>query len=239
MKLRELVSIVMAVTLVFVAFFLLFILTNEGLPTMESQVITARSGVTLILDPGHGGADGGAVSITGSLESAINLKIALKAENIAAFYGITPVMTRRSENIEYPKGADTIRAKKVADQKSRVAQINSTADGVLISIHQNTYISPEPSGAQVFYSATAGSKEFAEYTQQLLSSNLDSGNRVSANQISASIYLMNSVECPAILVECGFLSNEREAALLENETYQTKLAAIIVGSFIGYYNTII
>ena len=204
-------------------------------PTVSlSRELSERGNI--IIDPGHGGADGGAVSVTGAYESTINLSIAIKAEQISALLGYNPILTRYSESIDYPEDALTIRAKKVADQKSRVALINSIENPVLISIHQNKYTSSAPYGAQVFYANTDGSGELAQQMQLLFSENTDTGNRSTAMQISDSIYLMNAIHCPGVLVECGFLSNEREADLLENSEYQLKLAVIIIGGTANFLN---
>lgn len=193
--------------------------------------VPGKLSVTLILDPGHGGADGGAVSVTGTSESRINLDIALRAQVLAGLFGLRCVMTRTSEVIDYPESATTIHAKKVADTKARTELINATANAVLISIHQNKYTTSGPSGSQVFYAPTEGSQELAQEIQDTLKQ-LSDKNKRGAVQIDKSVYLMNHVECPAVLVECGFVSNYAEAALLEDPGYQVKLAALIVGSFI-------
>ena len=143
-------------------------------------------------------------------------------------------MTRTSNEINYPPEADTIRAKKVFDVKNRVDLINKTENAVLISIHQNKYSTASPKGCQVFFADTIGSKNFADKLQELFIVNTDAGNRKSSTKISDSIYMMNAINCPAVLIECGFISNPQEAQLLENSEYQTKLAAIIVGGYIGF-----
>ena len=119
-----------------------------------------HTGHTLIIDPGHGGEDGGAVSVTGTRESAINLAIAERSAALAAFMGEEPVMTRESEELDYPPEAATTRARKVFDQKRRAELINAAPDAVLISIHQNKYMSASPKGAQAFY--RDGGEELAE-----------------------------------------------------------------------------
>ena len=199
-------------------------------------VAVPRNVPTLIVDPGHGGADGGAVSVTGTYESKINLDIALKIEEIAGFFGMTPVLTRSTEELTYPESAGTIRAKKVADQKARAALINSMENAVLISIQQNKYTSPGPSGSQVFYAPTGGSDGLAVFMQETLLSQVSPTNRRTASKIPDSIYLLNNIQCPAVLIECGFVSNPTEAQLLEDAAYQTKLAAIILGSYLGFYS---
>lgn len=123
---------------------------------------------TVIVDAGHGGADGGAVSPSGLLESSVNLDIARRLELILAFFGTDVVMTRTEQTLIYSEKATTIRAKKVEDQKRRLTLINSTPNAVLISIHQNNFPDGGPFGAQVLYAPTDGSKAFAECMQQLL-----------------------------------------------------------------------
>lgn len=187
---------------------------------------------TVIIDPGHGGADGGAVSLNGTYESGINLEISLKLEQLFAFMGIDPVMTRRSEDIEYPMDAETIRQKKVYDQKSRVELINSTVGGVLISIHQNKYTSGSPSGAQVLYADTDRSDLLANYIETALGEAIGTDNVRGAKQIPSDIYLMKNINCPAVLVECGFLSNPNDESLLTTDSYQIKLAMGIASGYI-------
>lgn len=198
--------------------------------TSVSALSTSRFS-TLIIDAGHGGADGGAVAKDGSKESEINLAVAQKLDALSGLFGIHSIMTRTSEELDYPQGADSIRAKKVADQKARVELINSTPNAILISIHQNLYPSPSPSGAQALYSKTQGSKELAEMIQSSLVFCLDADNKRVASQISNDIYLMKSVDCPAVLVECGFISNPAELALLKDSGYQRKIASIIISSY--------
>ena len=189
---------------------------------------------TLVIDAGHGGADGGASTDSGVCESTINLEIAQKLEAIACLLGVDTVMTRETDEIAYPESADTIAKKKVFDQKSRVKLINGVDNAVLISIHQNKYPDPGPSGAQALYGKVSGSMEFGELMHQNLTDCLCPGNRRVAAPISDDIYLMRSVECPSVLVECGFLSNPDEASLLQTKDYQIKLAVVLAASFIQF-----
>ena len=193
--------------------------------------LPAQRSRKVIIDPGHGGADGGAVSITGVYESKINLQISNRLDMIFGLYGTPAVMTRSAEEIDYPSEADTIRKKKVADQKARVELINSFENAVLISIHQNKFPASSPSGAQVFYNSVEGSREIGESIQNVLVSSLDQKSGRVASLIPDSIYLMNKAQCPGVLVECGFLSNPGEAGLLQTEEYQIKIASCI---FSGY-----
>ena len=105
---------------------------------------------------------------------------------------------------------------------------------MLISIHQNCYPDRKPSGSQVLYAASPGSDALGSRMHDNLVAYLDPQNRRVAVPISEKIYLMREVNCPAVLVECGFLSNESECAKLEDGVYQTKLAAVIIASYLQY-----
>ncbi|MFR7869720.1 MAG: N-acetylmuramoyl-L-alanine amidase [Oscillospiraceae bacterium] len=188
----------------------------------------------LILDAGHGGEDGGAVAPNGTVEADVNLQIALRARAIAELTGIEVIMTRDSPDIAYPDDATTIAERKKADQHQRAELIRRTDNAVLISIHQNCYPDRKPSGAQVLYAASPGSDTIGALMHDNLVAYLDPQNRRVAVPISEKIYLMREVNCPAVLVECGFLSNESECAKLEDGGYQTKLAAVIIASYLQY-----
>ena len=204
-----------------------------GRPRAAVRITDAgRGGRTLVLDPGHGGADGGAVSVTGTYESRINLDIALRCRALAGLYGVDAVMTRESEQLAYPESAGTIHAKKVWDTNARVELINSLENAVLISIHQNKYTTASPHGSQALFAKTPGSMELAQAMQKNLSQLTGESKRTAA-QIGESIYLMNHVDCPAVLVECGFVSNVPEAKRLEEPDYQLALAAVIVGTYLN------
>lgn len=189
---------------------------------------------TLIIDAGHGGADGGAVAADGTIEAEINLDIALRIEALAALCGVQTVMTRESADIHYPPEADTISRMKVADQHARLALINETPNAVLLSIHQNFYTAAKPSGAQVFYGAVSGSETLAAAIQANLTAQLAPENRRLASRISDDVYLMKNASCRAVLVECGFLSNPGELDKLKSEDYRLQLAAVIFGSYLQY-----
>ena len=189
--------------------------------------------LTFVIDAGHGGEDGGAVGGDGTLESEINLAIALRLDQLLGLCGISAVLTRDSAELIYPDTAVTIREKKRADQEYRVTLVNRTERAVLLSIHQNKYSSPGPRGAQVFYGKVDGSEELAKEVQDKLA--ILCGDHRKAAPISPEIYLMREAHCPAILVECGFLSNPEELALLGTEAYRTKLALAITAACISHY----
>lgn len=201
----------------------------------QSVPVTADAmPVQIILDAGHGGEDGGASTANGVPESQINLEIATRMEDLFALVG-RPVQMIRTEDISiYSPGAETLSQKKVSDLKNRVLMINSTENALLVSIHQNTYTDSKYHGAQVFYAATADSEALGKHLQTQLATFLDSNNMRKAKEASKSIYLMQNIQCTGVLVECGFLSNPQEAEQLQDETYQKRLSAVLVGGIAAY-----
>lgn len=227
--LKRLIKIVLIVALLAAAaVFVKIFVSNGGL----KPVISQNSRSTLVLDAGHGGIDGGAISESGLKESDINLQIALKTEALVRFLGIDTVMTREtdtdnSDNKAYSEHDNLVQRAKLA---------NSTENAVLISIHQNKFPSAVVSGAEVMYSDNDDSKALGLITQNNLVTLLDSSNRRVARPAPKELLLTSSVECPTILVECGFMSNPQEAQKLASNDYQLKLAAILAGSYIQFLN---
>ena len=183
---------------------------------------------TVIIDPGHGGVDGGATSCSGVLESKFNLDISLRLRDIMNLLGIRTVMIRTTDESVYTEG-NTISAKKLSDLKERVRIVNQTSNGILISIHQNYFTDSRYSGAQVFYADTQGSKQLAETIQKSLTQTLNPDNQRACKK-AEHIYLLQHITSPGILVECGFLSNYQEETLLRNETYQKALSSVIAAT---------
>ena len=189
----------------------------------------------IVLDAGHGGADGGAVSADGTPEDDINLAIVLRLRDLFALMGCQTVLTRTGEASLADPDSATLRQEKVSDTKNRVTLINSVANGCLISIHQNTLPGhPTVHGAQVFYGKVTDSDARAAAVQQALNRAINTDNEKIAKPIGSDIYIMAHVNCPAILVECGFLSNSAETKLLLSPEYQTKLAAAICCGYLQY-----
>lgn len=195
--------------------------------------ISGDAPVVIVIDPGHGGEDGGAVSADGLKESEVNLAIALQLDQLLGLCGIPALLTRDSDEIAYPDSAVTIRQRKRADQEYRASLIRNTERAVLLSIHQNKFASGIPKGAQVFYGNGPGSAAFAREMQRLLAQLC--GDHRKAAPISEEIYLMRQATGPAILVECGFLSNPEELELLKTDAYRTKLALVMTAGCFGHY----
>lgn len=191
---------------------------------------------TLIIDAGHGGEDGGAVAVSGTPESILNLAIAQKTDQLCGLYGVQTKMVRTEDTSLADPDADTLRKKKHSDLLNRVELVNNTQQAVLLSIHQNNYSKSSSHGAQVFYHADSESQQWAVQLQELLRQNLDPDNSRQATQIPETVYLMNHISCRAVLVECGFLSNHEEDQLLESDNYQTKIAATLTASYLQFDN---
>lgn len=188
--------------------------------------------VTVVIDPGHGGEDGGAVSADGVMESRINLAVSQRLNDLLRFAGQRTLMTR-TEDVSVHTEGDTMRERKVSDIHHRVDVVNSTEGAVLLSIHQNSLPSSRVThGAQVFWNTVEGAETLAGVVQDSLNTAVNVGNEKLCKKIPATIYLMKHVTAPAILVECGFLSNSGETARLQEPSYQLKLAAAIATGYL-------
>ena len=218
----------------FVPYYLLLVILLIGIAAGSSQIVTVLAGKEIvhrehciIIDAGHGGVDGGATSCTGVLESQINLEIALRLEDLMHLLGYKTVMIRKTDISVYTKG-ETIAAKKVSDLKERVRIVNETDGAVLVSIHQNTFSDSRYGGAQVFYPSTDGSRQLADAMQKAFISMLNPGSKRQPKR-GEGIYLLEHIEKPGVLIECGFLSNPEEEAKLRSEHYQKQLCCVIAG----------
>lgn len=204
-----------------------------GKPSVTAFAAARHPERQLILDAGHGGEDGGAVSITGVAESNINLAVVLRMDQLLGFYGVEPILIRDRDISVYDPGCETLRQKKVSDLHNRVAVIEGTEDAVVISIHQNTFSNSAYHGAQVFFRTGEESKALAQLVQEALRDGVDPENRRTPTKIPDSVYLMKHISCPGILVECGFLSNPAEEERLRDGGYQTKLALCVAAVWLN------
>lgn len=186
----------------------------------------------IVIDPGHGGEDGGATSCTGVLESAYNLEISRRLNDLLHFLGYETRMIRTEDVSVYTTG-DTIARKKISDLKERVRMVNETENALLVSIHQNQFSDSRYSGAQVFYANTDGSRELAQQLQAELVAALNPGSSRKCKQ-SSGVYLMDNIRCTGVLVECGFLSNPQEEARLRSSDYQRKLCCVLASTLSRY-----
>ncbi len=229
MKLRKRYRILKALPAV--ALFLALILVYAAAlryPAAETMGNADRP--TLVIDPGHGGIDGGALAFDGTKESNINLEIGLKLRELAKFCGYDFFMTREDDS----RRTDILSYSEHEDLVHRTELINSVPHGVLISIHQNFFPTSQPSGAQVLYAPGEESRRFGELTHGELISLLQPENRRVAVPAPKELYITSKVNCPAILVECGFLSNPSDLSRLKEDDYQTQIALVLNHSFLEY-----
>ena len=204
----------------------------------ESTAVMSENSVSpvIVIDAGHGGEDGGA-SANGLLEKDINLSIALKLRDMLTISGYKVIMTRDSDVSVYDSTADTTREKKVSDLKNRAEMINSSQNNILVSIHQNKFEQSQYFGTQMFYSKNdPKSAVLAEELRKSVTGMLQPDNKRELKQADSNIYILDKAQVPAVIVECGFLSNEEEAKKLADSDYQQKMAFSIYSGIIGYMN---
>ncbi len=206
---------VIAVAVIALAVALVIVLAAV-VPNVVSAV--APNGKTVVIDAGHGGADGGVVgATTGKKESDINLGVAKSLRHFLREAGYNVVMTREKDVDLATDGEDFKRS----DMSARKKIIEDAAPDLMVSIHQNFYPLKSVHGAQVFYAATSEvSKGYAERMQEVLNATLDSDRAAK----SGDYYVLTATSCPAMLVECGFLSNAKEERLLVTAEYQREVA---------------
>ena len=212
-----------------------YISNNIQRITVDSPLNAANT-PPLIIDAGHGGMDGGAVGLDGTVESNINLQIAEKLNLLGKLCGIQTIMTRSSDNIEYPPEAETIAEKKIADQKARLRLIQAYPHAILYSIHQNTYPNESVKGIHVLYGHNENSQILGVLLQKQFNEILPNATGRTAIEISNDIYLMKHCPCTAVLIECGFISNFEECQLVQNSNYQKLLSVSMLSGYFQFLN---
>ena len=231
MKIRKSASILLFYILI-VSLFLTATYWGSRATSVIAQKIPMERKHTVIIDAGHGGEDGGATSCTGKLEKEYNLEIAMRLNDLMHLMGLHTKMVRTTDISVYTQG-QTIAAKKVSDLKNRVNIVNETENGLLVSIHQNTFSDGKYSGAQVFYAAEGESQVLAEQLQSTFCQTLNPGSNRRCKRADG-VYLMEHIEKTGILVECGFLSNVQEEAKLRTSEYQKKLSCVIAATVCNF-----
>ena len=201
----------------------MFVISKEGalfIHTSSTQVVAEKKKV-IVIDAGHGGIDPGKIGIHGEQEKEINLKIAEFLKTFLELDGYEVVMTRTEDGGLYDENTSN---KKVQDMKRRIEVIEEADPILVVSIHQNSYPDPAIKGAQVFYyTSSVEGKQLAKRLQERLVKGLDPQNHRQA-KANDSYYLLKKTACPIVIVECGFLSNPQEEALLTDSVYQERVA---------------
>ena len=207
---------------------LLFRSENESSIHTDSTDMT----ITVVIDPGHGGRDGGAVGDDGTLEKELNLAVALKLKSILQSADIHVIMTRETDiELASPDSPH----KKADDLKARLQLAHKQKNAIFVSIHMNKFPIEKYRGLQVYYSENhAESLTLAQTIQDRAQNTLQNTGDRKVKPAGDSIYLMANLEIPAVLVECGFISNNEERALLKDENYQKKLALCLSTAILEY-----
>lgn len=203
----------------------------------SEDVFSEKDAVKVIIDAGHGGIDGGAVGEDGTLEKNLNLEVAKKVSLMLSANGTENVMTRTEDVLlydlfgDFPSGGK----KKMYDLKNRVRFAEEYENAVFVSIHMNSFPDNSLSGLQVYYSANSGKSEIlAENVQNYVRIYLQNENKREIKRATDSIYILDRIKIPAVLIECGFISNSSEREQLKNDEYQNKLALVISSAVSEY-----
>ena len=231
---KSTLTVYLILTFFFLTVIILVISSNSRVPEHHVAGDTMLD-VAVILDPGHGGLDGGAVSENGTTEAPITLAISQKSQAVLSFVGVSSVLTRDTEqSLGYDPSA-SLRENKNADLRKRLKIAERYPSSVFISVHLNRFSQAKYYGAQTFYGVcNPESKHLAEALQEQMICLLDPQNERKAKRIPNTVYLMENVKNPAVTLECGFLSNPREEALLKSDIYQVKIALAVMSGYLHY-----
>ncbi|MBQ1239801.1 MAG: N-acetylmuramoyl-L-alanine amidase [Ruminococcus sp.] len=233
MKRKQLLSA--AIILLCLSVFLFLMLRSTRRITLETAA-PVRTLPPVLIDPGHGGEDGGAVS-GDVLEKHINLAVSHDVADLLRLCGYTVSMTRDTDDALTNEGED-VRKRKYNDMKMRLDLYNATPDNVVVSIHQNKFDAAASHGAQVFYSPNhPNSAVLAEALRKSVTGMLQPDNTRTCKTAGKEIFLLKNARVPAVIVECGFISNRQERELLVTDDYQKQLALAIAAGLMNYVNT--
>ncbi|MGN0622738.1 MAG: N-acetylmuramoyl-L-alanine amidase [Oscillospiraceae bacterium] len=193
--------------------------------TAADRITDAPQKPVVVIDAGHGGMDGGCVSVDGVSEKGINLNIALSLRDILTVMGYQPVCTRESDISIHSDGVEGLAKQKKSDMENRLALFNKYDGAIAVSIHQNQFTDGKYNGAQMFYSEkSAESEKLAGIMKEQFVSYLQPENTRETKPVGDELYLLHNAKCPAVMVECGFLSNREESLKLQDENYQKQIA---------------
>ena len=191
--------------------------------------------MTVVVDAGHGGIDPGAISADGTLEKDINLALSECLSDMLKAFGFNVVMTRTEDGLICDQGLSTVREMKRSDINNRLDLSEKSRNSILISIHQNKFSQSKYNGTQVFYSVKNPlSKQLAQNIQSDVSRLLQPQNNRQIKSVGSEIYLLYHSTKPAVMVECGFISNPDELKNLLSEKYQSKLSFSILNSILNF-----
>lgn len=190
-------------------------------------VLALPQDLTVILDAGHGGEDGGAVGISGVLEKDLNLDLTLRLAERLTEAGVRVVLTRDSDRMLYGDGENIPGKRKYFDLKNRLAYAESDPSALFISIHMNSFSDARYAGLQIWCAETEGSRTLAETVAGAVKERLQPDNRRRVKTADGKLFLLSRAPGRAILIECGFLSTPSDCAQLCDPAYQCRLATAI------------
>ena len=220
---------------IFMLFTCIFALSTFIIHHRSTNVFSDKLTKRIIIDAGHGIPDGGAIGANGTVESTLNIKIAKKIEKILSKNGYKVIMTRTDEDSINTEGKTTA-SRKRSDMYTRLKIINSSDADMFVSIHMNKFTDPVYRGAQVLYSGNFKESELlAALIQKELHNLSDNKSKRSHLKAPSGIFLLKNAKIPAVIVECGFLSNYEEEKLLNTKEYQKELAKAIAKGIENYY----
>lgn len=200
--------------------------------------LVSRSLPVIIIDAGHGGFDGGAVAADGTLEKDLNLSISKDLQALLSPMGFQVVMVREGDEGTDDADAETIRQRKNSDLRNRLQLTEKYGNAILLSIHMNKFEQTQYSGAQVFYGPRSEeSAPLAEAIQDSIKQQLQPGNNRLPKEGTKDTYLLYNAKIPAVIVECGFLSNAEELSKLKQEDYQKQMAFSILLGLLAYLDS--
>ncbi len=234
MKLRTVYLLIFGV--LFIVVCLVMISSFSDIAQLVSRDVDPTITPTIIIDAGHGGEDGGA-EVDGILEKDVNLAISKKVADFLRLHGYPVKEIRTEDKAIYAEDAVTLRDKKVSDLQNRVQLFNEHEDNIVVSIHQNKFSHTKYHGTQLFYSPNhPDSEKLARAIQTSVVMLLQNDNTRELKPSGGDIFVLKNAEVPAVIVECGFLSNENERKMLTDETYQQEIAYAIAMGVIDYQN---
>lgn len=206
---------------------------GEALPVSMAY----QSRPQIIIDAGHGGMDGGAVGVNNVVEKEINLGISLKLAELLQLNGFDVILTRSTDDSIHDPQETSIARQKRSDMYKRMEMIEKNPSAVFVSVHQNFFSDPSSKGAQIFYSTNHDDSEIlAQTLQDQFRESLQQDNMRQIKAAGDNLFLLYHAEIPAVLVECGFLSNQEDCRNLCDEEYQKKVAFVIYLGLLDFYN---
>lgn len=216
-----------------ISLLLILPMINFSLPLPNTSA-TTQTTVTIVIDAGHGGEDGGCEG-NGLVEKTLNLDIALNLAEMLEKEGISVVLTRDTDILLYDPTSNYKGQKKAQDIRKRLEIAKNCENPVLVSIHMNYFAQTQYSGLQVWYSKNdTSSQKLASLIQSKVKSTLQPNNKRTIKEATSSIFLLHNATFPAVLIECGFLSNKDEAQALGDVKYRQMLAKVIFDSIMDY-----